>query len=108
MALLTPQVITKAGLAGTFTAVNASDTISPDANLILRVKNANAAACTVTLDDGATTAGGSTPVDPTVVVPATTGDVMIYIPPSFVNPATGLITITYSVTASVTAGLFRV
>ena len=108
MALLTPQVITKAGVAGTFTAVNASDTITPDSNLILRVKNANAAACTVTLDDGATTPGGSQPTDPTVTVPATTGDVMIFIPASFVNPTTGVITVSYSVTASVTAGLFRV
>ena len=107
MALLTAQVITKAGLQPVYTAVNASDTITPDNNLFLHVKNTNAAACTVTLDDGGSTPGGSAATDPTVVVPATTGDRMIAIPASFVNPATGLITVTYSVTASVTAALVR-
>jgi len=107
MALLSAQTIVLTGLQPVYTAVNASDTITPDDGLFLHVKNANAAACTVTLDDAGTTPGGSAAADPTVVVPATTGDRMIPIPRAFVNPATGLITVTYSVTASVTAALVR-
>jgi len=107
MALLTTQTVTGAGTAPTYTAVNASDTITPDSNVFLHVKNANAAACTVTITDAGTTPGGSAATNPTVTVPATTGDRMIRIPPQYVNPTTGLVTVSYSVTASVTAGVFR-
>lgn len=107
MALLSAQAVTKAGLQPVYTAVNASDTITPDNNLFLHVKNAGGSACTVTLDDGGVTPGGSNPTDPTVTVPATTGDRMIAIPYNFVNPTTGLITVTYSPTTSVTAALLR-
>ena len=107
MALLSAQAITAPSLTPTYTAVNASDTITPDVNLFLHVKNANAAACTVTITDAGTTPAGSAATNPTVSVPATTGDRMIPIFPSYVNPSTGLITVTYSVTASVTAALVR-
>lgn len=109
MALLTPQAIVRAGLAPAFSAVNATDTITADGStFVLHVKNANAGACTVTLDDAATTPSGSSPTDPTVTVPATTGERLIYIPNSMVNPATGVISVSYSPTASVTAALYRV
>lgn len=109
MALLAPQQITKAGLTPVYSAVSASDTISADSiGLFLHVKNTSGTADTVTLDDSGTTAGGSAATDPTVTVPITTGDKMIYIPPQFVNPATGLVTVTHSQTTSVTCALFRV
>ena len=109
MALLTAQAIVRAGLAPAFTAVNASDTITADGSTyVLHVKNANAGACTVTLDDAGATPGGSGATDPTVTVPATTGERLIYIPNALVNPATGVITVSYSPTASVTAALYRV
>lgn len=107
MALLSPQAIVAPSLTPAYTAVNASDTITPDTGLFLHVKNANAAACTVTITDSGTTPGGSAATNPTVSVPATTGDRMIPIQPSYVNPATGVITVTYSVTASVTAALVK-
>jgi hypothetical protein len=109
MALLTAQQITKAGLAPVYSAVSASDTIAVDSvGMFLHVKNAGGTADTVTLDDSGTTAGGSAATDPTVTVPITTGDRMIYLPPSFTNSATGLVTVTHSFTTSVTCALLRV
>ena len=109
MALLTIQTINVAGLNPTFSAVNSSDTINPYGiadRLYLEVHNANAGSCTVTLTDAGKTDGGSSAANPTVSVPATTGVRKIFIDPRFVDPTTGLITVSYSVTASVTAGLF--
>lgn len=111
MALLTFQTIPRTGITPTFTAVNASDTITAaggGAVVLLRVRNANAGACTVTLTDAGTTPAGSAATNPTVNVPATTGDVTIYIDPDLVNTSTGLITVAYSPTASVTAALLTV
>jgi hypothetical protein len=95
MALLTVQQITKAGLAPSYTAVSASDTIPVDSVGMF-------------LHDSGTTAGGSAATDPTVSVPATTGDRMIYLPPQFVNTATGLLTVTHGFTTSVTCAVLRV
>lgn len=111
MALLSAQSIVKAGLAPVYSAVSASDTIAPvpGSQLFLHVKNANAGACTVTLVDGGKTPAGSSAASPTVSVPATTGDRMIGpLPRSMVDSSTGLITVTYSVTASVTAALVAI
>lgn len=106
MAFLTPQQIAVTGTTVVFSPVTASDTCSPDDRVILRVKNANAAACNVTLIVAGNTYGQPNP-DPVIVVPATTGDVSIDLPASLADPATGLVTVTYSVTASVTSALVR-
>jgi hypothetical protein len=109
MALLTPQQITKAGLAPVYSAVSASDTIADiSPGMFLHVKNVGGSPDTVTFDDAGSTPGGNSPADPTVSVPATTGDRMVYIVPSYVSAATGLITITHSFTTSVTCALLRV
>jgi hypothetical protein len=109
MALLTPQQITKAGLAPSYSAVSASDTIQVDSvGMFLHVKNAGGTQDIVTLDDSGVTAGGSAATDPTVTVPITTGDRMIYLPPQFTNSATGLVTVTHSFTTSVTCAVLRV
>jgi hypothetical protein len=107
MALLTAQAIVTAGLAASYGAANASDTITPDTGLVLHVKNTGGSADTVTVVDAGTTPGGSTASSPTVSVPATTGDRFIPINPAFVNPATGLITVTHSSTTGVTCALLR-
>lgn len=108
MALLTPQTIVKTGLAPSYGAVTSSDTITADSDrLFLHVKNTGGGADTVTIDDAGFTPGGSAAADPTVVVPATTGDRMIYIPQSCVNPATGLVTVLHSATTGVTCALLR-
>lgn len=111
MALLAPQVLSRAGLAPVYSAVAASDTIVPvvGSMLFLHVKNGNAAADTVTLVDAGTTPAGSSATNPTVTVPATTGDRMIGpLLSSMASPTTGLITVQHSVTATVTCALVQV
>jgi len=107
MALLTTQTIVTAGLQPSYSAVSASDTINPDENLFLHVKNGGGSPDTVTVVDAGVTPGGSAAVSPTVSVPATTGDRMIPINKNFVNPTTGLITVTHSFTTTVTCALVR-
>jgi hypothetical protein len=109
VALLSAQTVTRAGITPTFSAVNSTDTINPSGGgsiFWLEVKNANAGVCTVTLTDAGATPAGSVATNPTISIPATTGDKVIYIDPDLVNTSTGLITVGYSVTASVTAALF--
>lgn len=66
------------GLAPVYTAPNAVDTfqIPNDGRTLLHVKKSGAGACTVTLQTPGTVRGQAI-ADPTVVVPATTGDRMI-------------------------------
>lgn len=107
MALLSPQVITASLGKPTFGAVSASDTITPDDGLFLVIKNAGGSSDTVTFDDAGVTPGGSSPTDPTVAVPATTGEVWYPINRYWVNTTTGLITVTHSFTTSVTCALVK-
>jgi len=107
MALITAQSVVATGLAPVYSTPTASDTFLPDDGLVLHVKNANASATNVTVVDGGATAAGNPGTAAAVSVPATTGDRMIAVSRAAVNPATGLITVTYSVTASVTAALIR-
>jgi hypothetical protein len=111
MALLTPQTVTKAGIAPAYTTVNATDTIAlaPGAVQFLHVKNGNAAACTVTIVDAGTTPAGSAATNPTVTVPLSTGDRMIGpLKNSFADQTTGVISVTYSIQTTVTAALISV
>jgi hypothetical protein len=111
MALLTPQTVVKAGITPTYSAVNSTDTVAVAAGVLqfLHVKNANASNCTVTLTDSGTTPAGSAATSPTVLVPLTTGDKMIGpLSNALASSATGLISIGYSVTSSVTAALISV
>ncbi len=111
MALLNPQVMSRTGLAPVYGAVTASDTIAQASGVLqfLHVKNANASACTVTLVDGGRTPAGSAATNPTVNVPASTGDRMIGpLPNALASDSTGLLTVQFSVTASVTAALVQV
>lgn len=111
MALLTAQGVVKTGLAPVYSAVNATDTIAVanGVQTFLHVKNGNAGACTVTLVDNGKTPAGSSATNPTVSVPATTGDRMIGpISAALADPATGLVSVTYSVTPTVTAALITV
>lgn len=89
----------------TYNAVTNGDTIAVDTSrkTFLHIKNGNASACVVTIADASFTAAGNASANRTVSVPATTGDEMIYLPPAAASATTGLITLTYSVTATVTA-----
>lgn len=105
MALLTPQQINKAGLQATYSAVNSTDTANPDDDIILHVKNASGGTLTVTLTDTSPTQAGSAATNPTVSI--TTGtDKFIYLPAAY-GLVSGIVTIGYSTTTSVTAALLR-
>jgi hypothetical protein len=111
MALLTAQSIVKTGLAPVYSAVNSSDTIAVanGVQTFLHVKNGNASPSVVTLVDNGKTPAGSAATNPTVSVPATTGDRMIGpISAALADPTTGLVTVQYSVTATVTAALVTI
>lgn len=108
MALGALQSIGVAGLAPAYATPNSSEQINPNTGQFLHVKNASGSPITVTLVDAGTSPAGSATVNPTVSVPATTGDRMIYLPPAMVNPATGTIQVNFSATTSVTAALVRV
>lgn len=106
MALLSPQSIVGVSLTPSFSAVSASDTVIPLDDMFYVVRNAGGSADTVTIVIPGNDAFGSAIPDPTITVPATTGERWILLTQAMADPATGLITITHSFTTSVTAGVF--
>lgn len=101
------QQITAAGVAPAYATPSATENITPDTGLFLHVKNANASACVITFTDPGKTPAGSAATNPTVSVPASTGDRMIAISAALANTSTGLVTTTFSVQTSVSAALLR-
>lgn len=108
MALGVVQAVVAAGTTANLQTPLSSETVIPAEDLVLHVKNASGSAITVTMVDASKTPGGSSATNPTRSVPATTGDVYIYIPVVYVDPTTGLVTVTFSATTSVTAEWLRV
>lgn len=107
MATLTTQQIAQAGIAPTYAAVGASDKFTPGDNVFLHFKNTNAATRTPTVDSKVPSNYG-TDVDVTVVVPATTGDVMIGpFPAQRFAGTDGLADISYSATTNLTVAVLR-
>ena len=112
MALLTTQDITTAGVAVTLAAATAGgDTMIATARTFLFVKNAGSQ-MTVTISAAVASVNvagaGDIPVtNIAVVVPATTGERMIPIPP-LTHSAGGLASITYSSPTSVTVAAVRI
>jgi len=108
MALLPPQQVGITGTTPSYGAVAASDTIVPDDRTFLIVKNASGTQdnCVVVVPGSLF---GQALQDVTVAVPITTGERWIGpMTPNLADPATGLITVTHSQTASVTCALVRV
>lgn len=106
MALLAPQVLSYSGAAGNFVAAaGGGDSCVPIPGQFLRVKNASGSPITVTVVTPGSDYGIADPDIP-VVVPATTGDMMIALPVSLID-ANGTITWTYSGVTSLTVGLFQ-
>jgi hypothetical protein len=93
-------------------ATSGGDSIPPGPDVYLRVKNANAAACVVTVMAAGANAGpDGTFLAPLALgsVPATTGDRTFGPFPAspYADPSDGLVHLSYSVSASVTVGVFR-
>ena len=111
MAALTAFTPLVGGVANTGAAVAASDTIDQSVlgarGVFYEVINGNASPDTVTIKDfGDTPAGNSLPSDQSATT-VTNGTSKIYhIKPSQVDPSTGLVTITHSVTATVTFKMY--
>ena len=114
MALLAVRTITAAGAAITRSAVSASDTIDGgqigDRGVVLDVNNGSGSSINVTIGDpGLTPAGNAaagSPAGRVVAVPAG-AQRQIYVGPKNVDPSTGVATITYSATTTVTAEAYR-
>lgn len=113
MALLTTQVIARAAITPTYTAVAASDTFVPDSQTFLHIKNAGGSNDNISV---AISTGAASPIPNVTIgavtgtVPLTTGDKMIGPFPAthFADPTTGLATITHSFTTSVTVAVVKV
>jgi hypothetical protein len=112
MAALTATVPTLLGTVVASGAVAASDTIAQtelgSKGAVLLVINGNASPDNITISDfGTTQAGNSLPSNQiTDTITNATNQAYLLLP-SQVNPATQLITVTHSVTATVTYYLFR-
>jgi hypothetical protein len=114
MAALTITAMPVGGLSnatGFVAAAAGGDTIDGgtvlSGGVVLKVKNTNAATRDVTLADPRTTDLGYANPDTTVTVAATTGDVDIPVHPQYIDPATGLVNITYSAVTSLTVKVVR-
>ena len=111
MALLTPQPVTPAGPATTYTAVNASDTFTPGDKLFLDIKTTGTT-ITVTVVSPSTVACtlGAAGAAHNLVLSAT-GTAQYKLGPlpasRFADPTTGLATVTYSPTTGCTAALVQ-
>lgn len=111
MAALTAITPLVSGAVSAGAAVSASDTVDQGTlggrGVLLEIINGNASSDTVTISDYGTTAAGNALTSnlSTVTVTNATSKVFL-IRPSQVNPATGLVTITHSVTATVTYKLY--
>lgn len=113
MAALTATTPTTAGVTIAGAAVSASDTIDQSIlgqrGAYLIIINGNASSDTVTIKDFGTTAAGNSLGSNQYTKSVTNGTSNIFhIKPSQVDPSTGVVTVTHSVTATVTYQLIPV
>lgn len=108
MATYAAEVPTEQGLAATYRTPANGDLVPGGVYLI--VKNGNAAVLTLTIVTPESRHGDLPVTDRTVSVPATTGERIVYIPndSTYVDPVTGLVTLNWSVTATVTYAILRI
>lgn len=110
MALIAAQSMAYPSGTPVYSAVSASDTFVPADNTRLVVKNASGGSINVTVSSFPNTnEWGAAIADLVVAVPAA-GERWIgpFRGPAHADPATNLVTVTYSATPSVTAGLFSI
>jgi hypothetical protein len=103
MALIAAQTIAATGTVVTFTAVNASDTFVGDDRQVLHVKNGGGGSINVTLVDSGLTPAGNAGTSQVVAVGAG-AEKEIAVPRSLQNTS-GICTVNYSGTTTVTAAL---
>lgn len=113
MAALSATTPTNTGTVTAGAAVASSDTIAQSLlgsrGAYLRINNASGSTDNVTISDSGSTPAGNPLSGGTIGDSITTGTAQIYwIHPEQVNPSTGLVTITHSVTSSVTYELWPV
>lgn len=111
MAALTAFTPVTTGVVNAGAAVAASDTIDQATlggnGVLLEIINGNASPDTVTISDyGATPAGNTLTSNQISKSVANATSQVFIVKPSQVNPATGLVTITHSVTATVTYKMY--
>lgn len=111
MAALTAISPTRVGTVSAGAAVAASDTISATilgaAGAYLEIINGNASPDSMTISDAGATPAGTALSGGTYAATVTNAtSKMFYISPKQADPATGLVTITHSVTATVTYKLY--
>lgn len=107
MALLAPQAVTTAGLLPSLVAASGGgDSCNPDDLVLLMVTNGSGGSLNVILADPNLTATGQASPSQTIAVAAGTTK-FIDLPSRLQNPATGLVTWTYSGVTSLTVGLIR-
>lgn len=111
MAALTAITPLVTGATSAGAAVSASDTIDQGTlggnGVLLEIINGNAASDTVTISDYGATPAGNTLTSNQISKSVTNATSQVFVVrPSQINPATGLVTITHSVTATVTYKLY--
>ena len=108
MAALSQQIITRAGLTPSYSAVAASDTFPPGTGVFLHVKNGGGSPDTCAVQVLAGDPPGLTISDVSVSVTNGQERMIGPLPPNFfADPTTGLGTVTHSFTTSVTVGVFN-
>lgn len=105
MALMSQQAISSV-ITPSFAAPTTSDTITPDSGLILYVKNGATSSTVTVVIPGNQAYSGAATTD--LVATFSNSERAFFIPAYLADPATGLITVTYSSVATVTAALFKV
>ena len=108
MANYSAQKTTHAGVTSNMVAVSSTDTFANDGRTILEVKNASASSVTVTIVSQQQCNHGFTHNITVAVAAGATSLIGPFNPTRFNDPVTGLVTVQYSATASVTAGLYSV
>lgn len=105
---LTVQTVALAGVTPSYSAANVDGhSFANDGDTFLQVKNTSGSAITVTLQTPATVDGVAL-TDPTVTVPATTGDKMIGpFPTRAFNQAGGVVYVDFSAVTNVTCAAFH-
>lgn len=107
MALLGKQQPTNSGVAPTYNAVSASDTVANSGKTLLHVKNGSGASINVTLVGRAQLDGVTFP-DKVIAVPAGQERMIGPVPSALYNDANGLVTVNFSATATVTMAVWEI